>query len=133
MSIIRRLVTSTSSPVTVSPIRTQIRSLSYFRAQPRGATTSNKPGNSQGGEPSEYSQKPLRDPMAGFSEKEVKEIKRDIEEQGRRAYSIGWVDLFIVVLVVASLIFPLTNQIRYAIIGGGIGVVLGFVFWKNVK
>ncbi|KAJ3386290.1 hypothetical protein HDU84_001633 [Entophlyctis sp. JEL0112] len=48
--------------------------------------------------------------MAGLSDAEVKEIKRDINFQSKRAYSIG-----------------------YAIIGGGMGAVLALVWIKNVN
>ncbi|KAJ3210172.1 hypothetical protein HDU82_008644 [Entophlyctis luteolus] len=76
----------------------QSRALGYFRAELRSNA------------PQKTDRRPSKDPMAGLSDAEVKEIKRDINFQSKRAYSIG-----------------------YAIIGGGMGAVLALVWIKNVN
>ncbi|KAJ3072663.1 hypothetical protein HDU98_003186 [Podochytrium sp. JEL0797] len=84
--------------------RINTRSLSYFRANPKPSSGSSPKPVPKQGEPV-YEQPPLKDPMAGFTEQEVKDIKRDIDEQGKRAYSIG-----------------------YGIMGGGMAVVFAVVY-----
>ncbi|KAJ3404201.1 hypothetical protein HDU80_003148 [Chytriomyces hyalinus] len=110
-------------------IKPQARHLSYFRAHPKPSTrsaaassrastnttttTTTTPDNTtktQTNDSSSSSFKPPKDPMANFSESEVKQIKREIEDQGRRAFNFG-----------------------YAIIGGGMAVVLGFVGYKQLQ
>ncbi|KAJ3227545.1 hypothetical protein HDU81_006690 [Chytriomyces hyalinus] len=106
-------------------IKPQARHLSYFRAHPKPSTrsaaaasrastntTTTTPDNTktQTNDNSGSNFKPPKDPMANFSESEVKQIKREIEEQGRRAYTFG-----------------------YAIIGGGMAAVIGFVGYKQLQ
>ncbi|KAI8834206.1 hypothetical protein BJ741DRAFT_666049 [Chytriomyces cf. hyalinus JEL632] len=105
-------------------IKPQARHLSYFRAHPKPSTRSAAasststnttstppPDNTAKTQTDDISNfKPPRDPMANFSESEVKQIKREIEDQGRRAFSFG-----------------------YAIIGGGMAIVLGFVGYKQLQ
>ncbi|KAJ3242380.1 hypothetical protein HDU77_010782 [Chytriomyces hyalinus] len=108
-------------------IKPQARHLSYFRAHPKPSTrsaaassrastnTTATPDNTTKTQTNDSSSsssnfKPPKDPMANFSESEVKQIKREIEDQGRRAFNFG-----------------------YAIIGGGMAVVLGFVGYKQLQ
>ncbi|KAJ3243242.1 hypothetical protein HDU78_000702 [Chytriomyces hyalinus] len=107
-------------------IKPQARHLSYFRAHPKpsthsaaassrastNTTSTTPPDNTAKTQTSDSSSnfKPPKDPMANFSESEVKQIKREIEDQGRRAFSFG-----------------------YAIIGGGMAIVLGFVGYKQLQ
>ncbi|KAJ3131309.1 hypothetical protein HK100_006521 [Physocladia obscura] len=89
-----------------------VRHLSYFRAQPRNASSSSQPATpSKPSDPLEPlpNPKPQRDPMAGFSPEEIKQIKRDIETESKRTFSYAL-------------------SARYAIIAGGMAVVLAFVY-----